>query len=71
MGGFTGSFLSKSLDSSLCGYAAWLLMRSRTPGSRIAILPGEASRNDLIDEYILLWKSSVGVESRSPVVIKG
>lgn len=37
----------------------------------MAILPGEASRNDFIDEYIFSWKSSTGVESRSPTLIEG
>jgi hypothetical protein len=71
MKGFTGSCLSKSPDSSLCGYTAWLLKRSRTPGSRMAILPGAASRNDRREGYILSWKNFVGVKSRSPVLIKG
>ncbi len=40
----TGSLI-KSVDNSLCGYTACLLTRSWILGSRMAILPGEASRN--------------------------
>lgn len=67
----TGLFLIRSDASSLCGYTAWLLTKSRTLGRRITMLPGEASRNARRGPQIFPSNRSDGVLPRSPIFIDG